>query len=56
MNKQSQKSIFYNLICPISKENLILKNKQLDTNGLIKSGELFERNTNKYAIKKWFKR
>ena len=50
MNKQSQELIFNNLICPLSKENLILKNLKVDESGLIESGELFEKNTNKYSI------
>jgi glycosyltransferase involved in cell wall biosynthesis len=35
MNKQSQELILNNLICPISKENLILDNQKVDKNGLV---------------------
>jgi SAM-dependent methyltransferase len=51
MNKQLQDVIFNNLICPISKENLILENQKLDKNGLVEAGELFGKNSSGYEIK-----
>jgi SAM-dependent methyltransferase len=50
MNKQSQELIFNNLICPFSKENLVLENQKLDTNGLIEFADLLEKSTRKYSI------
>ena len=51
MNKQLQEVIFNNLICPISKENLILENQKVDKNGLVETGELFGKNSSGYEIK-----
>jgi len=51
MNKQLQELILNNLICPISKENLILYNQKVDKNGLVEEGELYAKNSSRYEIK-----
>ena len=44
MNKQSQELILNNLVCSISKENLIIDNQKVEKNGLVLAGELLSKN------------